>query len=144
MGRSPCLTPKPRVGMHHVQLSRQQNPQPHIFTSLLPETQSPSSLSNHYIVSSDAVIAVVFGLVGAILSLVGTIIACLTLRFMILEKGMLLFSSSQTLILTKFLTDERRLRIHGDHYGSILRHEHTHLFPQSQGQEARQRTLKIV
>ena len=40
-------------------------------------------------VSPDATIAIVFGLIGVILSLAGVLIACLTLRFMILEKCML-------------------------------------------------------
>lgn len=36
--------------------------------------------------STDAAIAIAFGLIGAIMSLLGILVACLTLRFMILEK----------------------------------------------------------
>jgi len=56
---------------------------------------------------------------------------------------MLLFSSQQAFILTKLLI-ERGLRMHEDCYKPILRHEHIHLFPPSQEQGARQRTLKIA
>jgi hypothetical protein len=57
---------------------------------------------------------------------------------------MLLFSLLHTLVLTRSLIDERGLRMDGDYFEPILRHEHTHLFTQSQGQEARQRTLKVA
>lgn len=41
------------------------------------------------VVSPDATIAIVFGLIGVILSLAGVVIACLTLRFIVTEKCML-------------------------------------------------------
>jgi H+/Cl- antiporter ClcA len=105
-------------------------------------------------VSPDTVIAIVFGLVGVILSLAGVIIACLTLRLMILEKCMLplLLLPSSLLaivylvsILTSYIMqDERHRPMDRDYCESLLRHEHTHLFPLPQEQGARQRTLKPV
>jgi len=46
--------------------------------------------SNPQLVSPDTAIAIVFGLVGALISFIGLIIACLTLRFMMLDKCMFL------------------------------------------------------
>ncbi|PMD18599.1 hypothetical protein NA56DRAFT_241419 [Hyaloscypha hepaticicola] len=74
-------------------------------------------------VSSDADIAIAFGLIGAILSLVGVLVACLTLRFMMVEKY------------------ERNQRIYGDR--EVFHHEHTHLFSLSSDQGPRQRQLRL-
>ena len=62
------------------------------------------SLSNSQPVSSDADIAIAFGLIGAILSLVGVLVACLTLRFMMVEKCRLVLLLSFPLLSYSFKT----------------------------------------
>ncbi|KAH8790725.1 hypothetical protein BGZ57DRAFT_923234 [Hyaloscypha finlandica] len=76
--------------------------------------------------SSDAAIAIVFGLIGASLSFVGVIIACLTLRFMTLERY------------------ERHRRVRGDDHEPVFQHLHTHLFPSSQQQWLGNRDPKVA
>ncbi|KAN0098363.1 hypothetical protein V8E51_014026 [Hyaloscypha variabilis] len=73
-------------------------------------------------VSQDVTIAIVFGLIGALISLVGVVIACLTLRFMVMEKY------------------ERKER---EAHEPILRLEHTHLFPLAAQQRVGQRPQKM-
>jgi hypothetical protein len=75
MGKRPLVT--------HVHIS--PYPKPHGFFHNLPSCVSILTR----VVSPDATIAIVFGLIGVILSLAGIIIACLTLRFMMTEKCML-------------------------------------------------------
>ncbi len=153
MPKAPPRYPEPdRALPHHVHLSCCRQPYDffhivQLYVSILTRT-----------VSSDATIAIVFGLIGVILSLAGVIIACLTLRFMIWEKctlPLLLLPSthpcsllaivSLVSILTSYvMQDERYRQIDRDYCESVLRHDHTHLFPFPQGQGARQRTLKPV
>jgi hypothetical protein len=57
-------------------------PQPRLFSSLLYHQSIIQLLNNYGLVSPDAAIAIVFGLVGASISFAGVAIACLTLRFM--------------------------------------------------------------
>jgi hypothetical protein len=63
-------------------------PQPCVFISLLRDPPITQLFSNLPIVSSDVAITITFGLFGAIISLIGVVIACLTLRFMMIEKCM--------------------------------------------------------
>ncbi|KAN0098362.1 hypothetical protein V8E51_014025 [Hyaloscypha variabilis] len=73
--------------------------------------------------SPDTAIAIVFGLIGTLISFVGIAIACLTLRFMMRDKH------------------EKAER---EAHDPILRYEHTHLFPMLQGQRLRERKPRIV
>jgi hypothetical protein len=106
--------------------------------------------SNCQPVPFDAAIAIAFGLIGAILSLVGVLVACLTLRFMMIEKCWQLYSflslsshtpSKQCRCSRNSLIDERNQRIYGDR--EVFRHEHTHLFSLSPDQGLRQRQLRL-
>jgi hypothetical protein len=56
--------------------------QPRSLSSPLYHQSIIQLLNNYGLVSPDAAIAIVFGLVGAIISFAGVVIACLTLRFM--------------------------------------------------------------
>ncbi|KAH8790724.1 hypothetical protein BGZ57DRAFT_26195 [Hyaloscypha finlandica] len=84
MGKHPPATsPKCRgrhSKTHHVHT--RPFPQPRPFSSLLYHQSIIQLLNNYGLVSPDAEIAIVFGLIGAIISFVGVAIACLTLRFM--------------------------------------------------------------
>ncbi|PMD58672.1 uncharacterized protein K444DRAFT_414586 [Hyaloscypha bicolor E] len=96
-------------------------------TSHQTNTQTLKIISSQAImVSSDAAIAIVFGLIGASLSFVGVIIACLTLRSMTLERY------------------ERHRRVRGDDHEPVFQHLHTHLFPSSQQQGPGNRDLKVA
>ncbi|PMD41290.1 hypothetical protein L207DRAFT_511186 [Hyaloscypha variabilis F] len=72
--------------------------------------------------SPDTAIAIVFGLVGALVSFAGVVIACLTLRFMMRDK---------------YEKAEREA------HDPILRYEHTRLFPLPQGQRLRERKPSV-
>ena len=84
MGKHPpSASPKCRgrhSNIHHVHT--RPFPQPRLFSSLLYHQSTIQLFNNYGLVSPDAAIAIVFGLVGAIVSFVGVAIACLTLRFM--------------------------------------------------------------
>ena len=84
MGKHPPTTsPKCRgrhSKTHHVHT--RPFPQPRPFSSLLYHQSIIQLLNNYGLVSPDAEITIVFGLVGAIISFAGVAIACLTLRFM--------------------------------------------------------------
>lgn len=70
---------------HHSKIHHVHTPpfrQPRLFSYPLYHQSIIQLLNNYWLVSPDAAIAIVFGLVGAIISFVGVAIACLTLRFM--------------------------------------------------------------